>query len=130
MRSIDKYIGIPYKSRGRGESLDCWGLVRCIYKDEFNITLPNLDGYDDSENGEQVQNVVETESFKNWTKIVSPLPFSVVVFRMGRHCSHVGVMLDAVHFLHALKNRNSCVERIDKAQWEKRVDGFYRWTPC
>lgn len=128
--SIEKYIGIPYESRGRGKSLDCWGLVRKVYKGELSIILPNIDGYTDSENGEQTEQYVKAEAFENWEKIKIPMPFCVVVFKMGHHCSHVGVMLDSIHFIHAMKGRQSCVERIDKAQWQKRVDGYYCWSPA
>ena len=31
---IDKYLGIPYKHRGREMTgLDCWGFLKCVYAD-------------------------------------------------------------------------------------------------
>lgn len=110
--------------------LDCWGLVRKIYNDELGITLPTLDGYKDSEDGGQAQEIIEAESFANWEKHDNPDFPDVVVFRMGRHASHVGIMIDSVRFLHSIKGRMSCIERVDKAQWEKRVDGYYKWSPA
>lgn len=38
---VDQYLGIPYKPLGTTyKGCDCWGLVRLILKEQFNIELP------------------------------------------------------------------------------------------
>lgn len=38
-----KYVGIPYVNEGRStvSGLDCWGLLRVVYRDEIGIVLPD-----------------------------------------------------------------------------------------
>lgn len=124
--NIEKYIGIPYRSRGREKSLDCWGLVMLFYKNEMGVNLSSLGGYENSENGEQVNRVINQESAANWNKVGTPKAGDVVVFRMGRHISHVGVALEGGKFLHSIKNRQTCVERLNNAIWKDRIYGFFR----
>ena len=41
----EKYLGIPYRHRGRSlKGLDCWGLVVLVYKD-FGIDILDLKSY-------------------------------------------------------------------------------------
>lgn len=40
-----KYVGMPYEAGARGpEKVDCWGMVRLIYRNEFGIDLPEYPG--------------------------------------------------------------------------------------
>ena len=40
------YIGAPWSARGRDrDGLDCWGLVRLVYRDRLFRDLPDYQGY-------------------------------------------------------------------------------------
>lgn len=125
MRSFGDYIGIPYGNRGRTHAgCDCYGLISLIYADMRGIILDPLDGYSNSDDAKQVQTVIEKES-RHWLKVDKPKVYDVIVFRMkGKPC-HVGMYIGGGKFIHSLKNRNSCVERLNNAVWVNLVEGYY-----
>ena len=41
MSAFDRFVGIPYADKGRGDSVDCWGLVWRVFHEMRGITLPS-----------------------------------------------------------------------------------------
>lgn len=125
---FQKYIGLTYKEKGRTlPELDCYGLVRLIYKQELNIDLPSFeDSYEISEEA-RLQELLAQQK-EGWEQTAEPIAGDIVLFRIMGYESHVGVMVSADEFIHIRKNVNSVKESIHNAMWKKRVVGFYRYV--
>lgn len=130
---IGDYVGIPYLLHGTTrEGLDCWGLPRLWYSEQYGIELPSFgDRYGrelDAVERAHIAEVVRGESSK-WQTIRQghEQRGDLVLFRVAGEEAHLGVVVDAGRFLHARLGTDSCVERYDSPVWARRVAGFYRW---
>ena len=66
-----KYAGIDFKDRGRsrGEGVDCWGLVRLIYLEEFGVELPDLSScYESIKDLDAISDQVAAGE-RDWTEV-------------------------------------------------------------
>ena len=121
------YVGLPWLEHGRdARGLDCWGLVRLVYEEQFGIDLPSLsDGYEDTVDGDSISSLYAAERC-DWIERPGPSPGDAVVFRIVGIPLHVGVVVDARSFLHAWVERGTCLDRLTSPAWRPRVLGFYR----
>lgn len=124
------YVGIPYDLRGRDRSgIDCWGLVRLVYKEQFNIDLPSFsEKYEDDSNSDQFQELLATQR-EGWVNVQDPKVGDVVLMRVLGLESHIGIYIGEGKFLHAKRDTNAVIESLDSLRWKKRVIGFYRYMP-
>jgi hypothetical protein len=124
----NKYIGIPYKEKGRDlDGTDCWGLVRLVYEREYNIILPSFSGEYIQQDIERIQDLV-SQYKEGWEPIDQPVEGCVVVFRILGTESHIGVAVSGTHFLHAREGQDSAVESFDSPQWNKRIVGYFKYV--
>ncbi len=130
---IGDYVGIPYRLHGTTrEGLDCWGLPRLWYLEQYGIELPSFgDRYGrelDAVERAHIADLVRGESEK-WTRVRAghEQRGDLVLFRVAGEEAHLGVVVDTGRFLHARPGTDSCVERYDSPIWARRVAGFYRW---
>ena len=130
---IANYVGIPYQLHGTTrEGIDCWGLPRLWYLEQYGIDLPSFgDRYgrelDDAERA-HIAGVIRGESGQ-WRRVTQgEQRGDLVLFRVMGEESHLGVVVEPGRFLHARKGVDSCVERYDSPTWARRVAGFYRWA--
>jgi hypothetical protein len=124
----NNYIGIPFKYKGRNEDgLDCWGLARLIYKNEYNITLPSFSTeYEDSD-AERIAELI-AQYKEGWDSIDTPSEGTAVVFRILGHESHIGVAVSNTHFIHAREGYDSAIESFDSPYWRKRIVGHFKYN--
>jgi sulfur carrier protein ThiS len=125
----NKYIGIPYQEKGRDENgIDCWGLVRLIYKQEYDIDLPSFVN-DYAENDTlRIQDLI-AQYKEGWAQLEQPEEGCVVLFRILGTESHIGVAISATHFVHARENYSSAVESFDSTSWKNRIIGYFKYSP-
>lgn len=134
-RALPRWAGdyhhIPYKVHGRGrDGIDCWGLVRLVYAEQFGVDLPCFAGqYDDTgiKDGPVISPIVAEEK-KNWQEV----PYSrrgtgdVIVLRCAGQPMHVGIIITGSNMLHAEAKSGVSIEAYDGIQWKKRIVGIYR----
>lgn len=101
------WIGIPYQ----GEKF-CREFARQVLAEQ-GIQMPCVD---------------DPSQAPNWLRVDRPEPYDVVVFKRAGRPDHVGVCLGRGDFLHVEEKRSSCIERLTSPKWERRIEGFYRFT--
>jgi hypothetical protein len=124
----NKYIGIPFLDKGRDTNgIDCWGLVRLVYKQEYNIDLPNFSTNYEADDAEQMKDLL-AQYKEGWEKIDTPTEGCVVLFNILGVESHMGIAVSSTHFLHARDRRDSAIESFDSVGWKNRITGFYKYS--
>lgn len=125
--NTEKYIGIPYKANGRDFSgIDCWGLVRLVYKEELGIDLPSLDGEYQIDDDARIQDLF-AQYKEGWKPSESIEAGDVVLFRVLGSETHVGIAISPTQFLHSRDNQNSAIESFDNHKWKTRFVGSYKY---
>ena len=124
------YIGLPFQDHGRDSSgLDCWGLVRLVLAEQFDIALPSyIHEYQRTTQVEKISTLIERESSK-WKEVPagSEVCGDTVTLRVRGRPMHVGLVLGDRQMLHIECGINSVIERYVGARWMERVSGFYRY---
>lgn len=132
MNEFDRFVGIPYVTRGRDrEGLDCWGLVRLAFAELRGIELPSLVGdYSSHEDRESIAGLIHGE-LPAWDHISagSEKTFDGVLMRSGRQACHIGLVVSPGKLLHVEDKRLSVVEPYGAWRLAHRVIGFYRYRP-
>lgn len=126
--SFEKYIGLKYKEKGRDFSgVDCYGLVRLIYKNEYKIDLPSFTEEYTQDNTLRIQELI-AQYKEGWESVDDPVEGSIVLFRVLGTESHVGVVINSTQFIHVRENQDSVIESLDSAYWKKRKVGYFKYS--
>ncbi len=127
-----RYVGLLYVRHGRDierdGGLDCWGLTRFIFKEEFNIDLPAYDAlYTDEAEVDEVLQIAAGENLYRPVQIEYVRAGDVVLFSSLRDVLHTAVMVNRAAFIHCNSHSTfSTIERIDDKSWKPRILGFWR----
>ena len=88
---LNRYIGKPYKYGGRDmEGLDCYGLVKVIYNDRYNLKLPDwlVDEIDLKGRSGQISDIVCSGEF---TVMQDPADGDIAVCYRTKLAHHIGI---------------------------------------
>lgn len=124
----NKYIGIPFLDKGRDTNgIDCWGLVRLVYKQEYNIDLPSFSTEYEADDTERMRDLF-AQYKEGWEQIDAPTEGCIVLFNIFGVESHMGIAVSSTHFLHARDKYTSAIESFDSVAWRNRITGFYKYS--
>ena len=130
------FIRVPFKEKGRSRAgADCWGMAGLIYHERRNIILPTLDSYESIKDRVTMAHIIENEC-KNWIHIDKDSgleqEYDIAVFNMVGLPMHVGVVVRPNTMIHCQRKIGTTLEDYrgpgDRMQWEKRLEGFYRYA--
>ena len=122
------YVGIPFLAKGRDkDGIDCWGLVRLVYKEQFNIELPSFSEEYEADDTARMKELV-AQYLEGWEETKEPKPGTGVLFRILGFESHMGIYLGDNKFLHCRENQSAVIESLDKIEWRNRLVGFFNYT--
>lgn len=122
------YIGIPYRDKGRSrDGIDCWGIVRLVYREVFNTPLPDYsECYRNGEDWPAIADAIETGLKDGWTETKHPRAGDMVTLKIGGRPWHCGVMLDTNWFMHAAPGDSVVCDELRNDRWKNRIEGIYR----
>ena len=124
----NNYIGIPFKYKGRTEEgLDCWGLARLIYKNEYNITLPSFSSEYEDNDVNRIEELI-AQYKEGWESVDSPSEGTAVLFKIMGCDSHIGIAISPTHFIHAREGYDSAIEAFDSPYWKRRIVGHFKYN--
>jgi probable lipoprotein NlpC len=123
-----KYVGVPYVVGGRDiGGLDCWGLLKLVYEQEFGVNLPAYTTLD-VESAAQVCATVD-EGAEDWLEIQKPVDGCAVAMSKRKAIHHVGVFTnsDGGKILHSW-DRKSVVADTVRGLWLRgfKIVKFYK----
>lgn len=125
----NSYIGIPHSDRGATrDGVNCWTLICLVYREQLGIMLPTYqDDFVSLEEHREVEALFHGERAREtWQLVDQASAFDVVVFRRGRHLTHVGMVVRPGLMLHVTGGGASALERYDSGQWKPRLRHIYR----
>lgn len=114
MRSISRYMGVPYAYGGSGSNgMDCSGYTMTVYKESIGKLLPR--------------------SAHEQAKIGTPVSFTDLKFgdlvffnTTGATASHVGIYLGDDLFAHASVSLGVTISSLESSYYKKRYGGAKR----
>jgi hypothetical protein len=124
----NKYIGIPFLDKGRDiNGIDCWGLARLIYKQEYSIDLPSFSSDYEPEDTDRMQDLI-AQYREGWEPVDTPTEGCLVLFKVMGVDSHIGVAISNTHFIHSRDGMDSAIESLESFNWNKRIVGYYKYS--
>ena len=111
MTDFSRFLGLPFADMGRSRAgVDCWGLVRLVYSEEFGIDLPSYD-YAGSKSREEIDQLITVESTRDWVEVLpgTERAGDLVIMEPGKFKCHTGVVTAPGQLLHVEDGISSAI---------------------
>lgn len=107
------------------KGLDCWGLVKIIYKD-LGFNIKDIEDYE-MEGHLHGHDYFKDRDGDDWERVSVPMQYDVALFLDTEGIAyHAGVMLPDGRMIHCAKNTGVAILNFESVKNKMRVDGFYR----
>lgn len=130
-----KYVGIPFLSKGRErDGLDCWGLVRIVYREQLGIDLPSygeIGAFEMARVANAIDDALEQEQWRRCGRkafAVAVMTANAPDRRLYRAPFHVGVFIDPFRILHVEAMTETCIIRASHPTVSTRILGTYEFA--
>jgi cell wall-associated NlpC family hydrolase len=121
---VNDYIGLPF------EEFNCWDLFRKVYREQFNIHLPDFKNeYNSHMDGRRIKKIMRRELYLNWSKKEIPKIGDGIALNIRDEPWHVGIVVSDESMLHTYNKISSCIESFKGPMWQNNIVGFYRYDP-
>jgi cell wall-associated NlpC family hydrolase len=114
------YVGLPYSEA------HCWGLVRRVYMNRVGLSLPTYGEIDARDLVRVARTMRDDADTGPWQAVTVPQALDVVLLSGRARVAHVGVMVDAVRFLHTEQSTGCVVAQVTNPAVAGRVMGYRR----
>lgn len=131
MNAFDRFVGIPYRDRGRDfDGCDCYGLVWLVNREILSRELPSLhDRYTLPADRKVIAGLIAGE-MQPWREVVAgaEMAFDCALMREGDQARHIGLIVAPGQLLHVEEDSISRIERYRSGTMRHRIVGFFRYT--
>ena len=130
--NIEKYIGLPFVRGGRtlhkDRGLDCYGLAKLFYENEYNIILPEYEGIDTKQDDFAYcsESIMTLSTYKDFIQVDNPELGDLLLFNVMGLPVHIGIYVDRGLMLHTFDKSNSAIENYTRLKWKNKLYGVYR----
>lgn len=126
MKSLNEFIGIPFKDGGRDfDGCDCWGLVMLYYKKQLELDLPDykIGAFDFPKISETVRAEINKPV---WIMQTFPEPNAIAVMKLGdtKDVNHAAICVGEDKLLQAYDKTGSHLVNANSPLWKPLIK-FY-----
>ena len=120
---IGDYIGLPF------EEYNCWQLICKIYRERFEILLPDFKGqYRNHLDRRSIKKLYEREMYLSWQQVDTPVFGDCISLKIKNQPWHCGLIVSNTSMLHTENNLWSVIEPFNGPMWHNNIIGFFHYA--